>query len=79
MAVQVGKLKRLVIDEQKHAALRRKQRIESSLGGHSHSPFQFCFQYAPPRHTERTVDACSRARQWVNILFCAICDEMSRL
>jgi hypothetical protein len=32
--MQVGKLKRLVIDKQKNAALRRKQRVESSPGGH---------------------------------------------
>jgi hypothetical protein len=30
-----------VIDEQKHAALRRKQSVESSLGSHLHSPFRF--------------------------------------
>jgi hypothetical protein len=45
VAVQVGELKRLVIDEQKYAALRRKQRVESSLDGRWHSPFQSCFQY----------------------------------
>jgi hypothetical protein len=35
--MQVGKLKRLVIDEQENTALRRKQRVESGPGSHLNS------------------------------------------